>query len=92
MLGLRLNWHKRYITLGPVATLLGLVPPFVGPIVYLFLRPADSIDERRDRELENRALEERLAASGIRTTFGKTSFDPSGRILIEHARVRLPAN
>jgi acyl-CoA dehydrogenase len=23
-LGLRLNWHKRYITLGPVATLLGL--------------------------------------------------------------------
>ena len=24
MLGLRLNWHKRYITLGPVATLLGL--------------------------------------------------------------------
>src|SRR6202158_3109809 len=24
ILGLRLNWHKRYITLGPVATLLGL--------------------------------------------------------------------
>jgi acyl-CoA dehydrogenase len=24
VLGLRLNWHKRYITLGPVATLLGL--------------------------------------------------------------------
>src|ERR1019366_3359190 len=24
LLGLRLNWHKRYITLGPVATLLGL--------------------------------------------------------------------
>jgi len=24
MLGLKLNWHKRYITLGPVATLLGL--------------------------------------------------------------------
>lgn len=23
-LGLRLNWEKRYITLGPVATLLGL--------------------------------------------------------------------
>jgi acyl-CoA dehydrogenase len=24
VLGMRLNWHKRYITLGPVATLLGL--------------------------------------------------------------------
>ncbi|MBB4365198.1 acyl-CoA dehydrogenase [Bradyrhizobium sp. CIR18] len=24
LVGLRLNWHKRYITLGPVATLLGL--------------------------------------------------------------------
>jgi len=24
MLGIRLNWHKRYITLGPVATILGL--------------------------------------------------------------------
>ncbi|MFP4063662.1 MAG: acyl-CoA dehydrogenase, partial [Halochromatium sp.] len=24
MLGLRLNWSKRYITLGPVATMLGL--------------------------------------------------------------------
>ena len=24
LLGLKLNWHKRYITLGPVATLLGL--------------------------------------------------------------------
>ena len=28
VLGLRLNWHKRYITLGPVATLLG--PGFQG--------------------------------------------------------------
>src|SRR5262249_50801270 len=24
VLGIRLNWHKRYITLGPVATVLGL--------------------------------------------------------------------
>ena len=41
-----------------MAALLGLVPPFIGPIVYLFLRPPDSIEERRDRELENRDLEE----------------------------------
>ncbi len=24
VLGIRLNWHKRYITLGPIATVLGL--------------------------------------------------------------------
>ncbi|MCX6951139.1 MAG: hypothetical protein NTV51_02995, partial [Verrucomicrobia bacterium] len=38
-----------------------------------------------------RSLEERLAASGVRATFGRTSFDPTGRILIEDARVSLPA-
>ena len=49
-----------------MAAVLGLVPPFVGPIVYLFLRPPESIEERRDRELDNRALEERLAGSDLR--------------------------
>ena len=34
-----------------------------------------------------RALEERLAASELRATFGRTSFDPSGRILVEDVRV-----
>lgn len=38
-----------------------------------------------------RAFEERLAASGVRVTFGRTSFDPTGRVLIEEARVSLPA-
>jgi hypothetical protein len=38
-----------------------------------------------------RSLEERLAASGIRATFGRTSFDPTGRVLIENARLSLPA-
>jgi acyl-CoA dehydrogenase len=33
VLGLRLNWHKRYITLGPVATLLGLAFKASTPII-----------------------------------------------------------
>lgn len=37
-----------------------------------------------------RSLEERLAASGMRVAFGRTSFDPVGRVLIENARVYLP--
>ena len=32
VLGLRLNWHKRYITLGPVATVLGLAFKLTIPI------------------------------------------------------------
>lgn len=36
-----------------------------------------------------RSLESRLAASGLRATFGRAQFDPSGRVLIENARVSL---
>jgi hypothetical protein len=43
-----------------MATLLGLVPPFLGPIIYLFFRPPEYIDDVRERELEIRAMEERL--------------------------------
>ena len=43
-----------------MATLLGLVPPFIGPLVYLFFRPPEYLDDRRERELEIRAMEEQL--------------------------------
>jgi RNA polymerase subunit RPABC4/transcription elongation factor Spt4 len=43
-----------------MATILGLVPPFVGPLIYLLLRPPEYIDDVRERELEIRAMEERL--------------------------------
>src|SRR5436190_15256028 len=38
-----------------------------------------------------RELEARLAASGLRATFSRTSFDPTGCILIENVRLSLPA-
>ena len=60
-----------------MAALLGLVPPFLGPIVYLFLRPPDSIEERRDRDLENRALEERLAERDLRCPVCRGQVDAS---------------
>jgi hypothetical protein len=44
-----------------MATLLGLVPPFLGPIIYLFFRPPEYLDDVRERELEIKAMEERLA-------------------------------
>ena len=43
-----------------MATLLGLVPPFLGPLVYLFFRPPEYLEDIRERELEIRAMEERL--------------------------------
>jgi len=60
-----------------MAALLGLVPPFLGPVVYLFLRPPDSIEERRDRELENRALKERLAQQDLRCPVCRGNVDAS---------------
>src|SRR5687768_4430350 len=38
-----------------------------------------------------RQLEAKLAESGLRATFGRTSFDPTGRVLIHEARIFLPA-
>lgn len=43
-----------------VAGLVGLVLPFVGAIVYLLFRPAELLEDVRERELEIRAMEERL--------------------------------
>jgi Double zinc ribbon len=42
-----------------MAAILGLVP-IVGPLVYLFFRPPEYIEDRRERELEIRAMEEQI--------------------------------
>jgi len=44
-----------------VATLVGLFPPFLGPIIYLFFRPPEYLQDVHERELEIRAMEQRLA-------------------------------
>jgi Double zinc ribbon len=44
-----------------LATLLGLVPPYVGPFVYMLFRPPEYLEDVRERELEIRAIEEGLA-------------------------------
>ena len=57
--------RSRSVFLISVATLLGLVP-FVGPVVYLLLRPAETRSEVRSRDAELAALET-LAARRIPT-------------------------
>lgn len=43
-----------------VATVVGLVPPFLGPFVYMLFRPPEYLEDVRERELEIRAMQERL--------------------------------
>src|SRR5690349_16317394 len=38
-----------------------------------------------------RRIEARLEEEGIKATFGRTSFDPAGRVLIENLQLSLPA-
>jgi Double zinc ribbon len=47
------------------ACVLGLVPPFLGPIVYLFFRPPEYLEDVRERELEIRAMEHRIEERGL---------------------------
>lgn len=49
-----------------VATLLGLLPPFLGPFVYLFFRPPEYLDEVRERELEIAAMEDHVEKRDLR--------------------------
>jgi hypothetical protein len=46
-----------------MATLLGLVPPYIGPLVYLLFRPSETIEDARSRRVELLALEQQLARS-----------------------------
>ena len=49
-----------------LATIIGFVPPILGPIVYLFFRPPEYIQDVRERELEIKAMEERLSLNDMR--------------------------
>jgi hypothetical protein len=42
------------------ATILGLVPPFVGAFIYMLFRPPEYLEDVRERELEIKAMEESL--------------------------------
>ena len=60
-----------------LATLVGLFPPFIGPFIYMLFRPPEFIDDRRERELEIRAIESRLAHADISCPVCRADVDPS---------------
>ena len=43
-----------------LVTVLGAVPPFLGPLVYMLFRPPEYLEDVRERELEIEAIERRL--------------------------------
>jgi hypothetical protein len=48
-----------------MATLLGLALPYIGPVVYLLFRPAETLGDARSRRIELEALEQQLARSQL---------------------------
>ena len=69
-----------------LATLLGLFPPFVGALIYMLFRPPEYLEDVRERELEIRAMEERLSLRGVavpglprRASIRRSSSVPSAR-------------
>jgi hypothetical protein len=49
-----------------VATLIAVVIPFLGPFVYMLFRPPEYLEDVRERELEIKAIEDRIAAADVR--------------------------
>jgi len=60
-----------------IATLLGLVPPYLGPFIYMLFRPPEYLEDVRERELEIKAIEERLSAGELRCPVCRTEVESS---------------
>jgi len=60
-----------------VATLVGLVPPFLVPIIYMFFRPPEYLQDARERELEIKAMEERIAQLDQRCPVCRARVEPT---------------
>ena len=60
-----------------MATLLGAVPPFLGPLIYMLFRPPEYLEDVRERELEMLAIEERLAERDLRCPVCRGAVEPS---------------
>jgi hypothetical protein len=57
-----------------VSTLIGVLP-FLGPLIYMLFRPPEYLEDVRERELEIRAIEERLGAVDTRCPVCRASVE-----------------
>ncbi len=58
-----------------MATVLGAVP-FVGPLIYLFFRPPEYLEDVRERELEILAMEQRLGRRDAHCPVCRAAVEP----------------
>jgi double zinc ribbon protein len=59
-----------------LATILGLVP-VVGPFIYMLFRPPEYLDDVRERELEIKAMEDRLSKRDLHCPVCRSEVDSS---------------
>lgn len=59
-----------------MATLLGLVPPFLGPLIYMFFRPPEYLEDVRERELEIKAMEQRVTRRDLHCPVCRAPVEP----------------
>ncbi len=60
-----------------LATILGLVPPFLGAFVYMLFRPPEYLDDVRERDLEIKEMEERLGRRDLHCPVCRAEVDPA---------------
>ena len=60
-----------------MAVVLGLVPPFLGALVYMLFRPPEYLEDVRERELEIKAMERRLGGRDLHCPVCRAEVDSS---------------
>ena len=60
-----------------MSALLGLVPPYVGPFIYMLFRPPEYLEDVRERELEIKAMEDRLSKRDLHCPVCRSEVDAS---------------
>ena len=60
-----------------MAVVLGLIPPFIGPLIYMLFRPPEYLEDVRERELEMKAMEQRLARRDLHCPVCRADVDAS---------------
>jgi hypothetical protein len=59
------------------ATLVGLVVPFIGPFIYMLFRPPEYLEDVKERELEIKAMEDRLSKRDLHCPVCRSEVDAS---------------
>jgi Double zinc ribbon len=58
-----------------IAVLIGAIVPFIGPFIYMLFRPPEYLEDVRERELEIKAMEERLAKRDLHCPVCRSEVD-----------------